>query len=198
MTGTLRSGTKLLSTLISRSSTCLGFASPATSDVATDEPGWVTWKSIPSTSWTVPQQSTFRVPWLLQPLVKNLILILAYQSPFSRSLPKMLSKSTCGSIKHSCSWPQITKSKNRAKKCSLMAFLGFVFTLPWQEVQQSNNVNLDSRYAARVENNPKPSICQAHSWEQNQVCKQHQCTNFTIPWQSPAHQIQQIQITAFL
>lgn len=36
---------------------------------------------------------------------------------------------TWGSIRHSCSWPQTMKSRNRGRKCSLIAFLGFDFTL---------------------------------------------------------------------
>lgn len=36
---------------------------------------------------------------------------------------------TWGSIRHSCSWPHMTKSRKRGKKCSLMALLGFVFIL---------------------------------------------------------------------
>lgn len=39
------------------------------------------------------------------------------------------SNSTWGSTRHSCSCPQTIKSKNRGRKCSFMAFLGFVFTL---------------------------------------------------------------------
>ena len=37
-------------TLISNNSTCFGLASALISEVAIEEPGWVTWKPIPETS----------------------------------------------------------------------------------------------------------------------------------------------------
>lgn len=38
-------------------------------------------------------------------------------------------RSTWGSTRHSCSCPHTMKSRNCGKKCSFIAFLGFVFTL---------------------------------------------------------------------
>lgn len=52
-----------------------------------------------------------------------------YYKPNNETKKKPGHFRTWGSTRHSCSCPQTIKSKNRGRKCSFIAFFGFVFTL---------------------------------------------------------------------
>ena len=78
-----------------------------------------------------------------------------------------LLRNTCGSTRHSCSWPQTTKSRNFASICSFIAFFGFAFTLHtpklWYEFSSTGTYNCKPQIYLCMQNRGKLCVRrQAH------------------------------------